>query len=90
MEKIRIKMLLPLLFSYQLFVDSKLEGQQVISGAVPSDRSVRTVYIGNTPGLQPAAFFNGFMKEMRYYRSTYYAQFAAKGKRSFCLANFSV
>ena len=69
-----------LLFSYQLFVDSKLESQQVISGTVPSDRSIRTVFIGNTPGLQPAAFFNGFMKEMRYYRSTYYIQFAAKGK----------
>ena len=67
-------------FSYQLFVDSKLESQKVISGTVPSDRSARTVYIGNTPGLQPAVFFNGFMKEMRYYRSTYYIQFAAKGK----------
>ena len=68
-----------LFFSYKLFVDSKLEGQQVISGAVPSDRSARTIYIGNTPGLQPAALFNGYMKEMRYYRSTYYIQFAAKG-----------
>jgi hypothetical protein len=69
--------------SYKLFVDSKLEGQQVISGAAPSDRSARSVYIGNTPGLQPTAFFNGYMKEMRYYRSTYYIQFAAKGKKVF-------
>jgi hypothetical protein len=72
-------------YSYKIFVDSKLEGQQVISGAVPSDRSARTVYIGNIPGLQPATFFNGYMKEMRYYRSAYYIQFAAKGKEIFSL-----
>jgi hypothetical protein len=68
-------------------VDTKLERQQVISGAVPSDRSTRRIYIGNTPGLQPTAYFNGYMKEMRYYRSTYYIQFADKGKAMIILGS---
>ena len=80
MRSFLIKTFFSFPFRYKLFVDSKPEGQQILSGAVAADRSVRTVYIGNTPGLQPAAFFNGLMKEMRYYRSTYYTQFAAKGK----------
>ena len=76
---------------YKLFVDAILEADQILSGLIPSDNSVKTVNIGYTAGLTPssASYFTGLMKEMRYYRSAYYIVYALKGEK-FCPLDYPV
>ena len=73
-------------------MDSKLVAQAKVKGvAVPPEKET-TVNIGYAPGAgssSPSTYFTGSLKQLRYYRSTYYEQLALKGelRQSFVFFN---